>query len=304
MMWDRKEIKEQGKIAFKANYWKSVLTALIVTLIAGGSAAANGARSAGQDSDDETNQAFNDAQEAYNSLPEDQKNTINLIIAAAVVAGMFLLGVYILLKIFVLNPLQVGCYRFFRENAVTPDADLNTLKVGFDNYWRSVLSMFLRDLFTGLWFCLFIIPGCIKIYSYRMVPFILKDRPELSAREAINESRSLMNGHKWNVFVFDLSYIGWYLVGMVTFGLVNVFWTEPYRQNANAKLYLSLIGENPDENVFMPEAAYAPQPEALEHPDQPEALAEPEAPAEPPAPEEPDAPVEPPAPDAGEESVE
>jgi uncharacterized membrane protein len=52
-----------------------------------------------------------------------------------------------------------------------------------------------------------------------------------------------MNGHKWNTFVFDLSYIGWYLLGCITCGLVNVFWTEPYRQNANAALYLTLIGE-------------------------------------------------------------
>ena len=52
-----------------------------------------------------------------------------------------------------------------------------------------------------------------------------------------------MNGHKWKTFVFDLSYIGWFLLGCITFGLVNVFWTSPYRQNANAALYLTLIGE-------------------------------------------------------------
>ena len=64
-----------------------------------------------------------------------------------------------------------------------------------------------------------------------------------------------MDGQKWNMFVFDLSYIGWFLLGCITFGLVNVFWTEPYRQNANAAIYLKLIGEDEAE----PEENYEPE---------------------------------------------
>ena len=81
----------------------------------------------------------------------------------------------------------------------------------------------------------------MKAYSYRMVPFILKDNPELSPNEVITKSRKMMDGNKMDVFIFDLSYIGWYLLGIVTFGLVNVFWTSPYHQNANGVIYRRLI---------------------------------------------------------------
>lgn len=273
-MWDRKKVKALGKIAFKANYWRSVLSAVLITLIAGGSALANGSRSANQSVDQDPGQPVQDAQNVFHSMSEEDKSALFIVLGILAVIGLVLFILYTALKIFVFNPLQVGCYRFFRENAVTTETDLGTLKAGFSDYKRVVLTMFMRDLFTALWFCLFIIPGCVKIYSYRMVPYILKDNPELSWKETITASRHMMNGQKWNVFVFDLSYIGWYLLGAITLGLVNVFWTQPYWQNANAYIYLALSGEAAGETFNTPDASYAAfAPEASA------GLTEPEAPA-------------------------
>jgi uncharacterized membrane protein len=121
-------------------------------------------------------------------------------------------------------------------------ADLGILASGFQRYGEIFLTMLLRDLFLVLWTCLFIIPGIIKSYSYRMVPYIIRDNPELSSTEAITRSRELMDGHKLNTFVYDLSFIGWYILGICTCGLVLIFWTNPYKYNSDATLYLRLSG--------------------------------------------------------------
>ena len=73
-----------------------------------------------------------------------------------------------------------------------------------------------------------------------MVPYILKDNPELSATEVITKSREMMNGHKWRTFLYDLSFIGWYLFGIVTFGLAMALFVAPYKHNADAALYIEL----------------------------------------------------------------
>jgi uncharacterized membrane protein len=99
---------------------------------------------------------------------------------------------------------------------------------------------FLRDLYLTLWTCLFFIPGIVKSYSYRMVPYILAENPELSAREAITLSRKMMYGHKWSTFVLDLSFIGWQLLSGITMGLVGVFYTNPYVAATDAELYRTL----------------------------------------------------------------
>ena len=100
--------------------------------------------------------------------------------------------------------------------------------------------MLLRDVFLALWYCLLFIPGIIKSYSYMMVPYIVNDNPELSAKEVITRSREMMNGNKWRAFLLDLSFIGWVLLSLMTCGIVGVFYSEPYRRSARAALYLEL----------------------------------------------------------------
>ena len=262
-MWDRKDVKLKGKTNFKTNYWRSVLSALLISVLAGCSSAASRIGSAGspgvEDTYDEEynfDEATDTFSDAYNSIPDDEKGYFWAVMAGLVLIGLAIAVVFFLLKIFVFNPLQVGCYGFFRDNAAGQHPDLGVLKTGFTMYGHTFVTLLLKDIFLLLWTLLLIFPGVIKAYSYRMVPFILRDNPELSATEVITRSRQLMNGHKWNVFVFDLSYIGWFLLGAITLGLVNVFWTEPYRQNANALIYRKLIGEadHAPEEPYVPEA--------------------------------------------------
>ncbi len=228
-MWTISELKDQGKAAFRANYWKSVLCALLLSLFVGGTAI--NLRS------DQT-QNIESISNSYQQLTPSQQIAIGAILAGAL-SVVFIIS--ILLKIFLYNPIQVGCYGFFRENVATSgQGDLNALKSGFTNYGHTFITLFLKDLFLALWSMLFIIPGIIKSYSYMMVPYILRDHPDLTATETITMSREMMDGHKWRAFLLDLSFIGWILLSILTLGILNVFWTGPYKENTRAALYLEL----------------------------------------------------------------
>lgn len=101
--------------------------------------------------------------------------------------------------------------------------------------WLNILITF----FTFLWSCLFVIPGIIKSYSYALAYYILADNPELTAREALNQSKEMMNGHKMELFVLHLSFIGWgFLVGF-TFGIAGIY-VLPYMNATVANFYKSL----------------------------------------------------------------
>ncbi len=221
-MWSISEVKERGKAAFKNNYWRCVLVALILGILSAGSST--------------TGQANSIKNTDTSQIPNEQAAAIVAFVASIIIIFVI---VWILLRIFLLNPLEVGCYTFLKKN-ITETPDLSELKEGYSDYKRVVLTILLRDVFLALWFCLLVIPGIIKSYSYLMVPFIVKDEPELSPREVINRSREMMNGHKWRAFLLHLSFIGWFLLSLITCGLVGIFYANPYMKSSTAALYLEL----------------------------------------------------------------
>ncbi len=113
-----------------------------------------------------------------------------------------------------------------------------------DNIGTKFVSTLLVSLYTFLWSLLFVIPGIVKGYAYAMTPYILIDRPELSATEAIDESQKMMDGHKMDLFILELSFIGWILLSMVTCGIA-IFYVEPYMSATRAAFYLELKGPDP-----------------------------------------------------------
>ena len=123
-------------------------------------------------------------------------------------------------------------------------AQLEKVFSGFtDNHvGDNIILGVLIFVFEFLWSLLFIIPGIIKHYAYSMSYFIKIDHPEMEANDCITESRKLMKGHKWQLFVFDLSFIGWYIVGMLCLG-VGVLWVNVYYRTALAEFYRALINE-------------------------------------------------------------
>ena len=227
------EIKRFGKEAFKANYWRCVLVAFLLSLLTMGTAASSRSNASNAGA-----QASQDFTSAFNALSSgEQMAFVGVILGASAV----IILVALLLRIFLFNPLQVGGYRFFRKNLTNEKTAVGTVAEGFGQYGHTFLTLFLRDLFLFLWSLLLFIPGIVKAYSYMLVPYLLKDEPNLSATETITRSKELMNGHKWDAFMMDLSFIGWFLLGLITLNLVNIFWTNPYHESARAKFYSELL---------------------------------------------------------------
>lgn len=221
-MWNRVEVKSRGKTAFLGNYWKCVVAAIVFSLL-------NGGVSSGRSSVEYT-QSYTD----FEVLRSDIMDFIRspLFIGGAVLS--------ILVGILVINALEVGCNRFFMVNQLKP-AELSELGHGFThNYWNNVGTILLRNLLIVLGTILFIIPGIIMSYQYRMVPYILNEKPELSPGEALNYSKQMMVGNKMDAFIYDLSFFGWYILSAITFGILGIFFVSPYKFSADAELYLAI----------------------------------------------------------------
>ena len=84
------------------------------------------------------------------------------------------------------------------------------------------------------------IPGIIKSYSYRMVPYIVAEQPDIDYRDAIRISREMMNGQKMNAFILDISFLPWIFLTGFTCGLAGVFYANPYILSTDAELYVVL----------------------------------------------------------------
>ena len=228
-MWNRSELKSNAKLALKANYWKAVLVGLILSFIlgSGSTAAQNSARS---------------STDGLTDIDPVMVFTVIGIILAAVFVAMV---ISILLSIFIWNPLEVGCQKFFINlSRVLAYIRKFPHLINYSSAAHIGMIMFLRGLFTGLWMLLFIIPGIVKSYEYMMIPYLLAEHPEMTRQEAFAESKQMMDGNKWDAFVLDLSFIGWTLLGVCTFGILLVFYVEPYIYLTRAELYHALKNNN------------------------------------------------------------
>lgn len=148
--------------------------------------------------------------------------------------------VYVLVWIFLRNILSAVIRRMFLEAGTyekLPMRDMLHFMV-FRKWFHASFTMFVTSVFQFLW-SLTIVGGFIKHYSYYLVPYIVAENPGIGPLKAIKLSRKMMNGHKWEAFVFDLSFILWYLLSMVTFGLSDLFYGFPYRIAARAQYYIA-----------------------------------------------------------------
>ena len=230
MSWTRAELKTRAKAAVKMYYWKMVLVALILSMIGGG-ASSVGSRSAGD----------NSAGSGARSMFEGINMQVAMI---AVIIVLVVVVIALALSVFVFNVLEVGCRGFF-SRSMTEDPELGLIADGFtQNYWNCVKTQFLKSLFIGLWSLLFVIPGVIKAYEYRMVPYLLAEHPEMSSGEIFARSKEMMQGNKWDTFVLDISFVGWVLLSGITLGVLYIFWVGPYIAATDAALYHRISGKD------------------------------------------------------------
>jgi len=257
-MWTRANLKANAKVAFKRNYWKCVLVAFILGIVAG----SGGSGSASSSVSETTNTIINDnttddfTHEIYEEeyFEEDSiTESIGDIFASGVSGIVATIGIAIILvvivivlaiSIFLFGPLEIGCRNYFKNNAYE-QADLNTLSIGFqkNTYMKNVGTIFFRNLYTALWTFLLIVPGIIKSYEYKMIPYILADCPDIPRKEAFRISKEMMHGNKMDAFILDLSFFGWSLLSVITCGIAGVFYVNPYIAATDAELFLAIREE-------------------------------------------------------------
>lgn len=145
------------------------------------------------------------------------------------------------LKIFVLNPINVGCCKWYLKNRSENKPKLRViLEVFSKGYIRIVGVMLVRDVFLFLWFLLLIVPGLIKSYEYRMIPYLLAENPDLTVSEAFELTRKIMDGNKMDAFVLDLSFLPWIILAIITCGILNIVYVGPYIKLTDTELYVCL----------------------------------------------------------------
>lgn len=255
-MWTRRMLKDGAKDFLRRHYWKAFLVCLIVIIVGGGTSSNSRNRL-------ETNRFENPSFEhrirdrgitiapdniVFNTFAKRLGRNPFLIIGTSTFAFFALL--FIAVKITIGYALEVGQSRFFIRG-FNEDVTVRNLFTVFnrDEYFDIVKTLFIRDVYNVLWFFLFIIPGIIKTYEYSMVPYILSKDPNLSTNEAITRSREMTNGHKWEMFVLDLSFIGWDLLASLLFGIGFLF-LKPYKEATKAKLYTVLSYDDFDDNLI------------------------------------------------------
>lgn len=272
MNWTISEVKRKGKETFMGGYWKCVLVALVITIISGGigglsgrfganagSLGFNSAENTVEDAADlselpgqttDINEAFEAAMglDEYEELQSTMEELVNspefaTILVIFIVIMIFALIIGLAISFFLVLPLLVGCNRFFREAGESGTYDIGNIGFVFSHSYLNVVKIcVLMEIKVFLWSLLFIIPGIIKSYEYRMIPFILGKNPDISSADAFRQTKELMTGNKWHSFLLDLSFIGWMLLAMITCNIAGIFYVYPYVYATEAQLYLTLKG--------------------------------------------------------------
>jgi uncharacterized membrane protein len=222
-MWTRELIKERAKKVLRTTYIKAFFVSLILSI----------ATTRGRVNKDVR---LMDYHYDYGNIYLNLLNKIMVIVVSIAI-------LIILFRVFAGWTLEVGSRKYFIQSA-QGDTNLGYVIFGFgnDNYLDIFITMFAKALYTFLWSLLFIIPGIIKGYAYRMVPYILADNPSIGHKRAIELSMEMTDGEKMNMFILDLSFLGWYLLGLLLL-IVGVCFVNPYVNATYAELYLILREE-------------------------------------------------------------
>ena len=224
-MWNRQQVKEQAKQIMKRNYWKMFVVTLLAGLLTGERTTII-----------EGVQDFASNNLSYDAQPIFYSSNFQYIFYSFVSVAS-ILGIFY--TIFIGNVIVVGKSRYFIKNHdVNPE--LGEIFSGFKgNYLNVVKIMFLMNLKILLWLFLFIVPGFIKTYEYSMIPYLLAENPNLSVDEAFSMSKQMTTGQKMDLFVLDLSFLGWYCLGALCCG-IGLLFVQPYPEASKAEVYLIL----------------------------------------------------------------
>lgn len=165
-------------------------------------------------------------------------NSSKLVIIILIFLGF---SVVFLFWMCVRNVFKVIMRRLFLESRIYEKVSIHRIFFLRDlrKWWKVSVGMLWLFIFKYLW-SLTIVGGIIKKYSYYWVPYILAENPDISGRKAINLSRRMMNGHKWECFVYELSFAGWWILGIITLGISKIFFSNAYQTSFFCEYYTEI----------------------------------------------------------------
>ncbi len=276
--WSRKNLKREGRKALKRNYFQALLVSLVIFFFVKGfhdiskNPAIDNLRLSlhGQSNMMIVNDLIYNSNKSLGELVKPylvgKQGVMATLVNNITKSGSFLYGIlnainqmifhgsvsYILIlflgaliallfQLYVRNILRVGLARFFMENSTYSETAVGKVKYIYQlGKTRPVAkTMLFENLFLTLWFFT-IVGGFIKQYSYRMIPYILAENPEMSRKEVFQLSSQMMKGNKWRTFLLDLSFLLWVIPVFLTAGVLDYFFLFPYRMATDAELYREL----------------------------------------------------------------
>ncbi len=248
-MWSRAILKSKAKSVLSKTYWISFLICLLSAIINGKIGPEfrfNGFRIGLFNADSNVfnhgifSNAMTDKFTSYFNNISQSPESLRLFLSTYWFLLLLAIAAGLVINVLVVAPILVGKVKFFLENR-KGNCEFTNLFYCFKNgqYMNIVKSIAWRYLFTFAWTLLFIIPGIIKSYAYSMVPYILADNPNIGYDRALKLSMDMTEGYKFEIFVLQLSFYGWYLLGSLCFN-VGVFLVHPYYEATMAELYGAL----------------------------------------------------------------
>ena len=152
------------------------------------------------------------------------------------------LNIFALAQLIIGGVLQLGYAGILLKQHDGKDFAFSDLFSQFERFGQGFAQKFLRGLYSFLWGLLLIIPGIIKSLSYAMTPYIMADHPNLTANQAIDRSKDLMEGHKWELFMLHLTFIGWDILAALSLNLGHLV-LNPYKNAAEAAFYRAITNQ-------------------------------------------------------------
>ena len=212
-MYCASDYRSMARRALKSFWWLAIGVTLLATVLGGGTSSLT------------VSFQNSDISRYY---PETMRRFTHVLVPVASVLAM---GQFVLR-----GSISIGHDRFCLKLVDGEQAQFDDLFSAFDIFGSAFVLNLLIALKVFAWSLLFVIPGIVKAYAYSMAYYIKLDHPDYGWNACITASRQLMDGHKWEKFVLDLSFLGWIIVGSLCLG-VGTLWVTPYMEAANAQFY-------------------------------------------------------------------
>ena len=225
-MLKSKELRQKAWDSLKGKYWMAFIVVLVLGLL---SSIGNALTSFGQN-----------LSEVLGLVDPAELDSV-MAIGALVINGIVIVSTVIgfLITLLVGNAATVGLCNYFIKNTDSKPTFADAFSGFKIKYGRNIGTLLLVGIKTVLWSILLIIPGIIKSFEYAIIPYILADDAEISSKDAFKKAKQMMKGNKWRLFKLNFSFIGWFLLCVLTLG-IGTFFLIPYIDAANAEFYVEL----------------------------------------------------------------